>query len=91
MNESQTPLPDIEVGLSFHAQLREIVGNDAMTLQIPEGSTVADAFEDAIRAHPGLTDFRHVVAFARNDCLVNATTSLDGGDRLDILPPVSGG
>lgn len=52
MNESQTPLPDIEVGLSFHAQLREIVGDDAMTLQIPEGSTVADAFEDAIRAHP---------------------------------------
>ncbi|MFB0984767.1 MAG: MoaD/ThiS family protein [Phycisphaerales bacterium] len=91
MNESQAPHPDIEVSLNFHAQLREIVGDDALTLKIPEGSTVADAFEDAIRVHPGPTDFRHVVAFARNDGLVNATTSLDGGDRLDILPPVSGG
>ena len=91
MNDSRKTPPQIEVDLHLHAQLREIAGGGIVPLRLPAGSTVADAFESAIKVHPGLADFRKVVAFACNDSLVTGVATLSGGDRLDVLPPVSGG
>jgi molybdopterin synthase sulfur carrier subunit len=91
VNDSRKTPPQIEVDLHLHAQLREVAGGGIVPLRLPAGSTVADAFESVIKVHPGLADFRNVVAFACNDCLVTGVATLDGGDRLDVLPPVSGG
>jgi molybdopterin synthase sulfur carrier subunit len=91
MSDSRKTPPEIEFDLHLHAQLREVAGVGIVPLRLPAGSTVADAFESAIGVHPGLADFRNLVAFACNDCLVTRVATLGGGDRLDVLPPVSGG
>ncbi len=91
MKGPRSATPDIEISLHLHAQLREIVGDDSLSIRVPAGSTVAEVFDHASTIHPGLAGFREVVAFACNDRLVTASVTLTSGDRLDLLPPVSGG
>jgi sulfur-carrier protein len=91
MSDARKANPEIEISLRLHAQLREIADEPLVVIRLPSGSTVADAFECVIETHPGLAPFREVVAFARNDLLVTRTATFESGDRLDVLPPVSGG
>jgi len=75
----------------FFAQVREQTGRARGTLELPEGSTVADALRQLEREHPGLGAMRQHVAVAVDQKLVKGDAALRDGAELALLPPVSGG
>jgi len=73
------------------AQAREHVGRARVTLELPEGSRVADALAAIERDHPALAPLRPHLAVAVDQRLVRADAPLVHGAELALLPPVSGG
>lgn len=73
------------------AQAREHAGSARVTLELPEGSRVADALAVLEREHPGLAALRAHLAVAVDQRLVRADAALAHGAELALLPPVSGG
>ena len=69
---------------------REIAGRDAYIIDVPDGSTVADAFALVCSDFPEIASSR-AVAFAVNRAHVGADATVVEGDELAILPPVAGG
>jgi len=72
--------------------LRQRAGADAVELDLPEGSTAADALA-ALSRRDGIGEVieRMPVRVAVNREYVPDSTSLDTGDELALIPPVSGG
>jgi MoaE-MoaD fusion protein len=75
----------------FFAQAREHAGHARATLELPEGSRVADALAALERDHPGLASLRPHLAVAVDQRLVRPDAPLGDGVELALLPPVSGG
>ena len=75
----------------FFAQAREHAGRARLTLELPDGSRVADALAVIERDHPSLASLRPHLAVAVDQRLVRADASLANGAELALLPPVSGG
>lgn len=73
------------------AQARESAGHGRATLELPEGSRVADALAMLERDHPALAALRPHLAIALDRRLVGLETPLTPGAELALLPPVSGG
>ena len=73
------------------AQARERAGRASITLELPEGSRVADALALLGRDHPGLAELWPHLAVAIDRRLAGADAPLVHGAELALLPPVSGG
>jgi molybdopterin synthase catalytic subunit len=73
------------------AQAREALGASTLTLDLPDGSRVADALGVLEERHPGLARLRAHLAVALDQELAGAGASLRDGCELALLPPVSGG
>ena len=84
---SDAPLLTIQV--RCFASVRELLGTDALSVQLPVGSTV-----EALKRH--LTEraadlARLPVAFAVNQDYATGDTVLKDGDEVAFIPPISGG
>jgi molybdopterin converting factor subunit 1 len=73
------------------ARLREIAGRDAYPCDLPDGSTVADVWQDAVSRHPALEPYGRSVSSAVNEDFARRTAVVHDGDDVAFLPPVSGG
>ncbi|MAD20405.1 MAG: hypothetical protein CMJ52_09605 [Planctomycetaceae bacterium] len=83
---------EIEIEVVLHALLRELVEEAGpIRLGLPTGATPASAFAAAAERHPALAAHASTVAFARDDAVIRGDATLRDGDRLEVLPPVSGG
>jgi molybdopterin converting factor subunit 1 len=80
------------VRVRLFAVLRECAGRETIDLRLPAGATAADAVEELAR-QPGLGELleRMPVRLAVNREIAAATTPLNPGDELALIPPVSGG
>jgi molybdopterin converting factor subunit 1 len=76
----------MQVRVRLFAQLRERAGADEVELELPDGALVSDAIE-RLRA---VTDGLRVV-MAVNQEYADPDASLEPGDELALIPPVSGG
>ena len=79
------------VTVLFFAQAREHAGRDRASLELPEGSRVADLLEVIGRDHPGLAALRPHLAVAVDGQLAEPGSPLRAGAEVALLPPVSGG
>jgi molybdopterin converting factor subunit 1 len=73
------------------ARARDIVGSDQVTVELPEGATVADLRRCVRETYPRLADL-----LARSDVAVADEFAEDGevlppAAEIALLPPVSGG
>jgi molybdopterin synthase catalytic subunit/molybdopterin converting factor small subunit len=80
----------MRVSARCFAILRELAG-DRLTLDLPDGARLADAWTAAAAGHPGLEPHRPHVRAARNGELTSWDEPLADGDEVAFLPPVSGG
>lgn len=66
-------------------------GAECLTLELVPGSTVHDAFEALADRYPEFADRRDRIAAAVDDTIAAPTQRLVDGDRIALIPPVSGG
>jgi MoaE-MoaD fusion protein len=81
----------LRVTALLFARLREQAGADRLSLELPEGATVADAYDELRRLHPGLEGRREIVRSAVNQEFASWEDPLAEGDEVAFIPPVSGG
>jgi len=79
----------VRVKVLLFANYREKAGFAAADLELPAGSTVADAKKALETAYPELDLSEGMAAVNQN--LARTETTLADGDELAFLPPVSGG
>lgn len=71
--------------------LTRLAGAPSITLPVRAGGTVADALALLAAARPGTGAVLAQCACAVGDRLVARTHAVGDGERLALLPPVSGG
>lgn len=81
----------MNVTVKLFAGHRERVGSSEIAVDLPEGSTVEDAFGLMVRTYPTLGEMESFTTFARNQQVVRPETLLNEGDELALLQPMSGG
>jgi molybdopterin synthase catalytic subunit len=83
------------VALRVHVRLfaiqRELAGAKQISLELPAGATIEDAWAAVVARHPVLAPGRPSLRFARNGDYADAGTQLADGDEVALIPPVSGG
>jgi molybdopterin synthase catalytic subunit/molybdopterin converting factor small subunit len=71
--------------------LREFVGLPAEDSDFPEGSDLGTIFEDYAHRYPRLREMAKSIVMARNQEFAALSTTVEEGDEVAFLPPVSGG
>jgi molybdopterin synthase catalytic subunit/molybdopterin converting factor small subunit len=72
-------------------QAREWVGASTLDLTLDAPATVGSAFALLKAKHPRLVEMERSLLFAVNEDYASPSHPLSDGDRLAVLPPVSGG
>lgn len=81
----------VQVRIRLFAVQRELAGARELTLALPAGSTVDDAWRALVARHPVLAPGRSSVRFAVNGEYAGPDAPLAADDEVAIIPPVSGG
>ena len=81
----------MHVTIRLFARLRELAGAAELTRQVPEGSSVHDAWNTLVAEFPAMTDYGRSISCAVNEEYSRMSTPLHDGDEVAFLPPVSGG
>jgi molybdopterin synthase catalytic subunit len=81
----------MRVRVLFFGQLKDIVGAAEESAELAEGARVEDLFESYGRRFPRFAEFRASIAASVNQEYADARTTLQNGDEVAFLPPVSGG
>lgn len=79
----------MRVRIRLFAAFREIVGADALDLDLGPGATVGELWGRLSARYEGLV--AHHPAAAVNATMAPLTATLRDGDEVAFLPPVSGG
>jgi molybdopterin synthase catalytic subunit len=81
----------MHVRVRLFARQREIAGTREVVVELPEGSTIEDAWAALVVLHPALAHGRPYVRYARNGRYTGPETALEEGDEVACIPPVAGG
>ncbi len=81
----------MRVTVRLFARLRELAGRESWDIEIPEGSTAADAWASVAAATPALAPFDRAISVAVNASFAKMSRPLADRDDVAFLPPVSGG
>jgi MoaE-MoaD fusion protein len=81
----------VRIRVRLFAIQRELAGTREVGLELPPDSTIAGAWEALVARYPALAPGRDFVRFARNGAYADEATTLQDGDEVAMIPPVSGG
>ena len=81
----------MRVQVHLFARARELYGKAATEMELPDRATVADCFAELTVGRPRLGEMRDRLMAARNEQYASWEESLEDGDDLAFIPPVSGG
>jgi molybdopterin synthase catalytic subunit len=81
----------VRVTLLYFAACRERAGRSSEAVELPDGSTAADALAAACRAHPELAPVAGKLRLAVDQEFAPPEQPLRDGAELALIPPVSGG
>lgn len=81
----------IQITVKLFAAYQEAYGLPELQIQVPTGTTVAAVRDRLIQEQPVLEAWRDLTRFGVNLTFVEATTPLQDGDEVVMIPPVSGG
>jgi molybdopterin converting factor small subunit len=89
----------MKITIEFSAHLKSLVGTSREELELPAGSSIADALQLIVRNHPEQLRaalfnggaLRPHVLLCVDEEQVAHTFRLNNGDKLLVLSPISGG
>jgi molybdopterin converting factor subunit 1 len=81
----------MRVTARLFAIVRERAGVSEAVIELPAGATVAAARDALAERFPPTADALRRCAFAVNRAHGSLSTSLNDGDEVAVIPPVSGG
>jgi len=81
----------ISVTVKLFAAYQEAYGVSELMLELPPETTVALVLDQLINEHPELNQWRNLTRFGVNLQFVEPDTTLQNGDEVVLIPPVSGG
>jgi molybdopterin synthase catalytic subunit len=81
----------MQVRVLFFGVLKDIVGRSEDVLETASDATLASVFESYAERFATLREKRPSILFARNREFSRPETTLQEGDEIAFLPPVSGG
>ena len=81
----------LRVTVLYFAILRERLGLERETLDLPPGADVAAARAEIAARHPDIAPFLPRVATAVNQAIAAERQPLADGDEVALIPPVAGG
>ncbi len=79
------------VQIRYFAALREAVGRESESLQLPAGTTVEQVRSMLAQRYPAVAAILPRCAAAVNRGYVPVTAELSNGDELAFIPPLGGG
>ena len=77
--------------VQFFSQLKEIVGASEITLDLPDGTSVADLLTLLYRDFPELEKWDHGLLVGAGLTFVARDHVIQPNDEIAIMPPVQGG
>jgi sulfur-carrier protein len=80
----------VKIKILFFGIVRDIVGENAIELELNKDISVSIFQQILKEKYPGLTDIKNY-AVAVNEEYVSGTYSIQQNDVIAIIPPVSGG
>jgi MoaD family protein len=81
----------MNVRVQFYAQLRELLGKNALELELPQGATVRELLEKIYAQKPGLRAQDKSILVGAGVEFVDRDYQLKPGEEVAIMPPVQGG
>jgi len=81
----------MQVRVRLFASLRECVGRERLELELPDGSSVEEAWRSLTSRHPALEARRASLAAAVNRTYAAFDKALEDGDEVAFIPPGRGG
>jgi molybdopterin converting factor subunit 1 len=81
----------MKITVKLFAVLRDAVGSAEVLMDLPAGTTAAQAADTLAKIYPAVSKHLPRAAFAVNRAYVPGSTALQAGDELALIPPVSGG
>lgn len=79
------------VRVQLFAQLRDVAGSSEVSLDLPEGSSVADLLEKIYAQKPALRARDQSILVGAGVEFVKRDYQLKPGDEISLMPPVQGG
>ena len=81
----------MKVSVLLFSAAREVVGKDAVQLELPDAATVAAARSALLQSYPALTPRAKNLLWAVNNEFASDDRVLHSTDVVACFPPVSGG
>ena len=81
----------MRVRVRLFAALREAVGREELTLEVPAGATAEDVWRALAEEQPALASRRRSLMASVNRKYAPFDTPVAEGDEVVFIPPVSGG
>jgi len=81
----------VRVKVRLFASLRETVGQEELTLDVPQGATAEDVWRALVEEEPALASRRRSLMASVNRKYAPFDTPVAEGDEVVFIPPVSGG
>lgn len=81
----------ISVRVRFFALQRRQLGRAEDELRLPPGTMVGDAWRELVARYPLLAEAGESMRFAVNGSYAGASSVLQEGDELALIPPIAGG
>jgi molybdopterin converting factor subunit 1 len=81
----------VRVTVRLFARLRDIAGSPELSRDVLPGATIGSVWRDLTREFPQLAPYERSISSAVNADYARMDRTLNDGDEIAFLPPVSGG
>jgi molybdopterin converting factor subunit 1 len=81
----------MKVTVKLFASFREAAGAPSSVVEIEQGTTISQLWGSMVETYPRLARMRRIASFAVNGQYTRSDLTLNDGDEVAFLPPVSGG
>ena len=81
----------MKIETQFFSRLRDVVGGNPLSLELPEGATVGDLLARLYAEHPRVQDWDKTLLIAVGLEFADRAQILHEGDSVSVMPPVQGG